>query len=56
MEKQQVLIIISVSLYSCVFSALYYIVVHGLSGSTIFFHFINGTIFEKKLLNVKYLF
>jgi len=33
-------------LYSCMFSALYYIVVPGLSGSTIFFRVINRMIFE----------
>jgi hypothetical protein len=35
----------------------YYIVISGLSGSTIFFHIlINGTIFGKKLLNMKCVF
>jgi hypothetical protein len=56
MEKQDVLNIISVCLHSCMFSALYYFVVHGLSGSTIFFHVINDAMFEKNLLNVKCLF
>ena len=42
---------------NCVFSAQYYIVICGLSGSTIFPHyFLNGTIFWKNLLNIKLCF
>ena len=34
-----------------------HIVISGLSGSTVFFHFlINCSILEKKLLNIKYIF
>ena len=53
----------SMCLYSCLcypaFKAHvpYYIVICGLSGSNIFFHIlINGTIFGKKLLNMKCVF
>jgi hypothetical protein len=61
-EKQQVLNIISVSVFlpvirhnNRVFSAQNYTVICDLSGSTIFFphDLINGTIFRKKLLNIK---
>ena len=54
MEKQQVLNIMRVCPYSCIFSVSYYIVIRDLSSSNIFFHDINNTIFEKKVLNVIY--
>jgi hypothetical protein len=60
MEKQRVLHILcvcSLSYPACKACALFYIVISGLSGSTVFLHIIsNGTNYEKKNIDQKMCF